>query len=155
MLYPKEMKRAQELAGEGKTAKQIVSILKRESPTFRTLTDSAKFRNVYRWIKTKKEDSSTNWIEVYMNKHKGRLPLIPEFMLQVVKDKTTKRVSKNMELSIPSLQWWNRLLCSQKEQILQTIDWLGQNRQDYLERINRLIPGHPYDLRLVPKRKIA
>jgi len=73
-------------------------------------------------------------------------------MLPIVKDKTMKRISKNMVLSIPSSQWWNGLLSSQREMVLQTIEWLGQNRQDYLEMINKLIPGQLNDIRLQWKR---
>lgn len=160
MLYPKEMKRAQELVGEDKVAKEIVPILEREFSAFKALSDSAKLRNVYRWIETKKEVSSTNWIEVYEKKHKERLPIIPEYMLPVVKDKTAIRVSKNMELSTPSAQWWNGQLPSQQEQILQTVDWLCKHnkdwwcksREDYLDRIKRGIAGHPSDIQAHWKR---
>lgn len=89
-----------------------------------------------------------NWIEDYQAKL-GELPLIPEFMLPVVKDKTAKRVSKNMELSIPSAQWWNGLSPFQQEQVLQTVDWLSKHkkdwwcksREDYLEMTRRLTLG--------------
>jgi len=160
MLYPKEMKRAQELAGEDKVAKEIVSILKRESSVFKTLSDAAKLRNVYRWIETKKEVSSTNWIEVYSKKQKGRLPFIPKCMLPVVKDKTANRVSKNMELSTPNVGWWNELLPTNQEQVLQTVDWLCKHnkdwwcksREDYQAMIRQSIPGRPSDIQVHWKR---
>lgn len=98
--------------------------------------------------------SQENWIEDYEIHHR-ELPMVPEFVLPVVKDKTARRVSKSMELSVPSAQWWNGLLHSQKEQVLQMVDWLGQNRHDYLERINRQILGKPSDIRLIPKRKLT
>jgi len=56
-----------------------------------------------------------------------------------------------MELSIPSAQWWNGLLCSQKEQVLQVIVWLSKHkkdwwcksRDDYQAMIKQSIPGRP------------
>ena len=103
--------------------------------------------------------SQANWIEDY-EKQNGELPLIPECMLPVVKDKTAKRVSKNMELSIPNAGWWNGLLPTDLEQVLQTVDWLCKHkkdwwcksREDYLEMIKRSIPGHPSDIRVHWKR---
>jgi excisionase family DNA binding protein len=103
--------------------------------------------------------SQANWIEEYEAEH-GELPLIPECMLPVVMDKTAKRVSKNMELSIPSLQWWNGLLPNGREQVLQTVDWLSKHktdwwcksREDYQAKINQSIAGRPSDIRLQWKR---
>lgn len=103
--------------------------------------------------------SQANWIEDYEAEHR-ELPLIPECMLPVVMDKTAKRVSKNMELSIPSLQWWGGLLPSQKEQVLQTVDWLSKHktdwwcksREDYQAMIERQRLGRPSDIRLHWKR---
>jgi hypothetical protein len=148
MSYPKEMKRARELVAKGKVAKEIVGILERESPEFKMLSESAKSRNVYRWTRQMKNDS-TNWIEAYKSTHHGRLPLIPEVTSKVVVNYSPgAMVSKNIELSIPSAQWWNALLPSQKEQILQTVDWLSQHnadwwcksREDYIQMIRRHMP---------------
>jgi len=163
MLYPEEMKRARELADDGRKAKQIVNILERESPTFKTLSDSAKFRDVYRWIK-EKENGSANWIEVHKSKHKGHLPLIPELVSKIVVNYSPgARVSKNIDLSIPSAQWWDGLLPTDKEQVLQTVDWLCKHkkdwwcksREDYIDMIKRSIPGRKSDIIIIPKRKLT
>lgn len=104
-------------------------------------------------------EEPVNWIDDHSLKH-NELPLIPVCVLPVVKDKTATRVSKDMELSIPSLQWWNGLLPSQKEQVLQTVDWLSKHktdwwyksREDYQAKINQSIAGRPSDIRVHWKR---
>ena len=144
MPNAEQMKRARELAST-KTAKEILTTLTAEFGSATSL------RTIYRWLERKTDSEQSNWIKGYQQKHKGRLPLIPKFMLAVVRDKTAQRVSKNMELSIPSAQWWNDLLPSQKEQVLQTVDWLCRHnkdwwcksREDYLEMIRRHTPRGP------------
>ncbi len=101
-----------------------------------------------------------NWIEDYEKQH-GELPFIPEFMV-VVKNCTGTRISEGIEISVPSAQWWNNLLPSQKEQVLQTVDWLCKhkkdwrckNREDYLAMIKRCMPGAS-PMRIIPKYKMA
>ena len=108
----------------------------------------------------KQTEQPANCIDDHLAKY-GELPIIPESVSKVVVNYSPgARVSKNMELSIPSAQWWNGLLPSQREQILQTVDWLYKhkkdweckNREDYQAMINRGIPGHPSDLRVHWKR---
>ncbi len=104
--------------------------------------------------------SQANWIGDYEAQHR-ELPLIPEFMLPVVKDKMAKRISENMELSIPSLQWWKGLLHTDQEQVLQTVDWLCEHkkdwwcksRMDYQEMIKRHIPGRESNI-IISKRRL-
>lgn len=101
----------------------------------------------------------SNWIEASEAEH-GELPLIPECMLPVVKNKMANRVSTDMELSIPSAQWWNGLLLGEREQVLQTVDWLCKHkkdwwcksREDYQEMIERQIAGCTSDYRVHWKR---
>lgn len=62
------------------------------------------------------------------------------------------KVSKSIKFPTLCIQFWNGLSTNQKEQVLQTIDWLGQNRQDYLDNINRLIAGRHSNFQVHWKR---
>lgn len=95
---------------------------------------------------------SENWIDDYLCKH-GELPLIPDYIAKMVKGyHPGDRISPTMELSIPSAQYWNNLLPSQQRKVLELLEWLGQDKNDYLAMIKRSIPGHPSDIRLHWKR---
>jgi hypothetical protein len=99
-----------------------------------------------------------NWIDDHRLKH-NELPLIPDFMAPMVEDYLPgARVSKGMKLkkAPPSAQFWcQELLPSQRDKVLQLVEWLGQNREDYQEMIKRHIPGSPSPIRIVPKRKAS
>ncbi len=93
----------------------------------------------------------TNWIDIHRLKH-GELPLIPEFIVPLVKDFTPgAKVSKGIELNY-SPPYWDNLKPSQRKQILQLVEWLGQDKDDYIDMINRLRPGRPSDIRVHWKR---
>jgi len=167
MAYqPRIKQRALELIQEGYALEKVANILSKE---FKDELKTPCERTIGRW-RNKKATASmaevsktppTNWIDDWESQC-GELPLVPEFMRPVVRDKAAKRVSKNIELSIPSLQWWASLLPSQKEQVMQTVDWLSKHnkdwwcksREDYLAMVKRLTPGNPSTIRLIPKRKM-
>lgn len=153
MLKKDEAKRIARQLASTHDIKEIPAILKSDFGIERSL------RSVYRWLKEPTSESP-NWIEAYRLKHGGKLPLIPKWMLPVVKDETAKRASKDMEVSIPSAQWWKGLLPGQREQVLQLIDWLCsrrkewwcKSREDYQERIRQLTPGRLSNIRPTWKR---
>ena len=101
-------------------------------------------------------EEPVNWIDDHRLKH-NELPPIPDFMAPLVVDYLPgARVSKEMKLkkAPPSAQFWcQELLPSQRDKVLQLVEWLGQNREDYQEMIKRHIPGSPSSIRIVPKRK--
>lgn len=44
-------------------------------------------------------------------------------------------------LGVPSAQWWAQLLPSQQRQVMGGLNWTGQNPQDWLAQLQRLVPG--------------
>ncbi len=47
-----------------------------------------------------------------------------------------------MKLKIASGQFWNSLLPSQQQNLLELVEWLGEDRRDYLNKMNALLPKH-------------
>ncbi len=87
-----------------------------------------------------------NWIDAYKNRSGGRFPSIPEFLSDVVQDYFAGMpVSKDVQLLTPSIQFWTRLLPSQRDQVLELVKWLGQDPRDFEEKIRRAAPpgGRP------------
>jgi phosphodiesterase/alkaline phosphatase D-like protein len=81
-----------------------------------------------------------NWVDTYYYCY-GELPLVPTWMVVAEGYNTGGRVHQGMTVYIPSMQWWGNLMPSQKEQVLQLIDWLGESREDYLwEMYSRAAP---------------
>jgi hypothetical protein len=72
----------------------------------------------------------------------GRLPMLPESLLHLVKKYTLGHpISKNIELDLrPSLQAWNRLTPDNRERFLQILDWKGLDRFDFLQRLKDTAP---------------
>lgn len=100
------------------------------------------------WVKYDKLKLS-NWISAYEKKH-GKLPTIPSFMSGLVLNYSPGMiVSKNIQLIIPSAQFWNKLDPSQQDQLLQLAEWLGQDQRDYLARIKRMSPPGKPSMRLL------
>jgi hypothetical protein len=82
-----------------------------------------------------------NWIDSYYACY-GELPLIPTWMAPLIAGYSAgMRVHQGITVGVPSIQFWNGLLPSQQEQVLQLIDWLGQNREDWLWLMRAMIPG--------------
>ena len=85
-----------------------------------------------------------NWIDAYKNRSGGKFPSIPEFLNGVVVGYFPGMpVSKDVQLLTPSVQFWARLLPSQRDQLLELVKWLGQDPRDYLEQMKKMLPKSP------------
>ena len=81
-----------------------------------------------------------NWIDAHKKKHR-KLPQVPDHLEDVVVGYYPGMlVSKEIELVIPSVQFWNRLLPSQKDQFLELAKWLGYDPRDYIAEMERRAP---------------
>ena len=81
-----------------------------------------------------------NWIDTYIREN-GKLPQVPEYLEVVVMNYSPGMlVSKEVQLRTPSVQFWNKLLPSQREKLLGLVKWLGQYPRDYEEKIHRGAP---------------
>ena len=92
----------------------------------------------YRLIRQAKPHD--NWIDDYHTRW-GKFPQVPDYLEDVVKGYYPGMlVSKEVQLLRPSVQFWARLLPSQRDQLLDLVKWLGQDPRDYEEEIRRTAP---------------
>jgi hypothetical protein len=95
------------------------------------------------WIKLEK-----SWIRAYMVKY-WNLPPVPSFMSGLVLNYSPGMlVSKNMQLITPSAQFWKKLLPSEKDSLLQLVEWLGQDPRNYKASIKAMSPPGGTSIRL-------
>lgn len=93
----------------------------------------------------------TNWIDDHRLKQ-GELPLIPDWLAPIVIGYSQGiRVSKEMKLS-HSPPYWDNLKPSQRKQLLQLVEWLGQDKDDYIDMINKYRPGRLDQIRITWKK---
>ena len=88
------------------------------------------------------EQTPKNWIDAHKAKT-GKLPPLPEYLLPVVEGESYlpgEPISKNIKVKIASGQFWNRLLPSQRDELLQLVEWLGQDRRDYVAKMENMFP---------------
>ncbi|MFA5399418.1 MAG: helix-turn-helix domain-containing protein [Dehalococcoidia bacterium] len=97
-----------------------------------------------------------NWITDYETANNGKLPPLPDALYPLAPNYSHEQpISKDIQLIIPGMQFWARLLPSEKEQLLQLIEWLGQDRRDYEENMRRRAPpGSGQKPRLIPNHKL-
>jgi len=97
----------------------------------------------------------TNWIRDYETVNKKPPPLPVDLLPLALNYTQGQPISKDIQLITPSMQFWVKLLPSKQEKLLQLVDWLGQDRRDYVENIRRLAPprsGHR--TQLIPNEKV-
>src|SRR4030043_140158 len=89
-----------------------------------------------------------NWIEAYKKTHR-KLPPIQSFMSGEVSNYSSGMVvSKNIQLITPSAQFWKERLPSEKKQLLELVEWLGQDSRDYEAMIKKMSPHTGTSMRL-------
>lgn len=99
--------------------------------------------------------SKSNWI-VDCKLKTGEYPLIEDWLAPLVTGYSAgARVSQMMKLGIPSSQFWNGLLPSQQRKVQELVKWLGQDPEDYLATMRRMIPGRATGIHVTPKRKTS
>lgn len=102
---------------------------------------------------TAQQQAPSNWISEYERQHVD-LPPIPEFLACLVLNyKAGDKVSKEMKLIPPGMQFLRGLLPSQENKLLQLVEWLGQDPEDYdYEVIIRRMGPPRQPMVLIPKR---
>jgi Ca2+/Na+ antiporter len=87
-----------------------------------------------------KKELGQNWIERHRLEH-GELPELPQYLLEVVENYTAGQpISKDIKVKISSGQLWNRLDPSQRDKLLELVEWTGKDRRDYLAQMERMKP---------------
>jgi hypothetical protein len=85
-------------------------------------------------------NQKNNWIEKHKSEH-HKLPPIPDYLVALFPNYSKDTpISKDIKIIPPSKQFWVSLYPSQQEELLDLIEWLGQDRRDYLEQIERMSP---------------
>lgn len=99
-----------------------------------------------------KVSESENWIDDYFGKHGEELPFIPDWLAPIVIGYSQgMRVSKEIKLGY-SPPYWDNLKPSQRKQVLQLVEWLGQDKDDYIDMIDKYKSGRPGQIRIIWKR---
>src|SRR4030042_340784 len=89
------------------------------------------------WVELEKQKQS-NWISAH-EMERGELPPVPSFMSDVVSNYSPGMlVSKNIQLITPSAHFWEKRRPSEKKQLLELAEWLGQDPRDYEARIKEM-----------------
>lgn len=85
--------------------------------------------------------TSSNWVVSYCEKT-GELPVIPNSLLPMFHNvEVGDKLPLNAGFSIPSKQFWNGLLPSERQTMLDIVEWYGTPAEDYLWLIGAMIPG--------------
>tara|TARA_Y100000310_G_C20236889_1_gene602786 strand:- start:85 stop:462 length:378 start_codon:yes stop_codon:yes gene_type:complete len=104
-----------------------------------------------------RDEGNPSWIETIP------APNVPKWMFAVLNIKDGQRsrslgnsnesivVSNQLEVTPLSGQWWNSLRINQKAEILELVEWLGDNADDYVASSEAMYPGDPPKL----KRQLA
>jgi hypothetical protein len=93
-------------------------------------------------LRRKQAKPPKNWINAHKAKT-GKLPPIPDYLLPVVLPSSYspgEPVTKNIELITASGQFWNRLLPSQKDELMELVEWLGEDPRDYEAQVLKMLP---------------
>ena len=84
--------------------------------------------------------TSSNWVVSYFE-IAGELPIVPNSLLPLFRDvKGGDRLPLNVEISIPSAQFWNNLLPTERQTMLDIVEWYGMPAKDYLWIISSMTP---------------
>jgi hypothetical protein len=81
-----------------------------------------------------------NWIDAHKAKT-GKLPPLPDRLASLFRNYSSGQpVSKGMEPITPSGQTWDGLRSREQKQWQQVIEWLGEDPEDYLEDMRKMLP---------------
>jgi len=83
----------------------------------------------------------SNWIDSYYATNHV-YPVVPDWLLPLFEYELSSgdRIRPGLTIIRASLQYWNLRSPSQKQQILETVEWLGGNANDYLWSIQYTSP---------------
>lgn len=72
------------------------------------------------------------------------LPVLPDSLLPMVLHlKKGEKVSKDMEIIACSNQYWQTLSDDEQSKILELVEWLGGNRNEYIRKMKAILPNNP------------
>jgi hypothetical protein len=93
-------------------------------------------------LRKKQAKPPKNWIDAHKAIY-GKFPPIPDYLLPVVLPSSYSQggpVTKDVKLTTASGQFWNNLLPSQKDELMQLVEWLGEDPRDYEAAVLKMLP---------------
>ncbi len=73
-----------------------------------------------------------------------KLPVLPDSLLPlVIGGKKGQKVSKDMEIISCSNQYWQSLSANEQTNLLDLIEWIGGNRDEYIRKMRAVLPRNP------------
>jgi len=82
-----------------------------------------------------------NWVRDFQTE-KGELPPVPRHLIPGFAH-CRGMVDKEMRPITPSGQFWGNLTAQQKQQSRETVEWLGEDPEDYLHHMRLMLPKDP------------
>ena len=89
------------------------------------------------------DDTQPTWVEGYQALNL-KLPPLLNWMLPVVNNYTKDaRVSQDIEVIPCSGQYWQGLRSDQKAELLELVEWLGGNADEFVRNFEAMYPKDP------------
>jgi len=90
-----------------------------------------------------REEDTLNWIDSY-HKSKNKLPPLPNYLSPVVNNCVAGNpLSKDIEVITPSGQYWHSLTTDQKVKLLELVEYLEGEADDYIKEMESMFPQDP------------
>lgn len=102
-----------------------------------------------------RDDKTPNWITKYQQANQQKLPPLPKWLYPVlnIRDEKGYRtltndtgsyfISKALEVTPFSGQWWNSLRDDRKAEVLELVEWLGGDANEYVNSSEIMYPKDP------------
>lgn len=85
-----------------------------------------------------------NWIEKHQVDY-DKPPPVPGWMKPVLEEPASL-INPNIKLIPMSGQYWYGLIPDQQERLLETVEWLGGDRDEYVGLMQKMIPKEPLEI---------
>lgn len=93
-------------------------------------------------VKVIDKDAQPTWIAE--KSVGGKLPVLPEWMLPVVINyQKGTPITKSIEVIPSSGQYWNELKANQQAKVLELVEWLGGDADQYVRDFEKMLPENP------------
>ena len=115
----------------------------------------AKINSNYRVEDIERDDKSPDWIETHKLKNNQKLPPLPKWLYPLLNirdeqgyrslNKSTESllVSSNLEVIPISGQQWQALTASERNQLLELVEFTGKDAGDYVREFQSHYPNTP------------
>ncbi|MFC2000572.1 hypothetical protein ACFLXE_07475 [Chloroflexota bacterium] len=101
--------------------------------------DASSNETVTEYSKNQNFTLDLTWIGTYYAAY-GLYPEVPEWLAPLIPLDEGERLHPDTTVGIPSIQYWNSLLTSEQQKVLETVSWLGGDPDDYLEKVYASAP---------------